>query len=65
VYFMWDTLSTSYLGCNDLATFRKEELEVLTEVPSEGKTSKKAGSGQHINVAKEINAEKFYDFFLA
>lgn len=43
-YYMWDTLCTSYLGCDNLATFRKEELEVIADTPEEGRTKKAPGT---------------------
>jgi len=63
-YFMWDTLCTAYLGCDELATFRKIEIDISVKSPSEGRTFKSPGNGKWVNVADNINKEKFYKYFL-
>jgi len=63
-YFMWDTLAVAYLGCPKLCTFRRLELDVETQAPSEGKTYKKPGNGQWVNVADNVNVDGFFRYYL-
>lgn len=64
-YYMWDTLCTSYLGCEDMATFRKVELDVEVKRPGWGRTFKSPGNGQWIQVADKINNKAFFDYFIS
>jgi len=62
--YMWDNLAVAYLGCENLSTFRKVELDVSTEAPSEGKSFQKPGSGHWVNVAHEVDADVFEQYYL-
>ena len=64
-YFMWDTLAVAYLGCDKLCTFKRVELDVETEAPSEGKTYRAPGNGHFVNVADNVNVNGFFDYYLA
>jgi purine nucleosidase len=64
-YFMWDVLAVAYLGCDKLCTFRKVELDVEVEAPSEGKTFKAPGSGHWVNVADNVNVDGFFRYYFA
>jgi len=64
-YFMWDTLSVSYLGCDRLCTLKKVELEVLVNPPSEGRTRRKKGCGHFVNMVDNINVDGFFQYYLA
>jgi len=64
-YFMWDVLAVAYLGCDKLCTFRKVELDVEVEPPSEGKTFKSPGSGHWVNIADNVNVDGFFKYYLA
>jgi len=64
-YFMWDTLSVAYLGCDQLCTLKKVEIEVLVNPPSEGRTRRKKGSGFFVNMVDNINVDGFFKYYLA
>lgn len=63
-YFMWDILAAAYLGCDKLCTFRKLEVDVEIEAPSEGKTTKAPGTGYFINIADNVNVDGFFKYYL-
>lgn len=63
-YFMWDTLAVAYLGCEKLCTFRRLEVDVQIEAPSEGKTFKAPGTGYFVNVADNVNVDGFFRYYL-
>jgi len=66
VYYMWDTLCTSYLGCPGLIQeFRMEQLDILTEKPSAGNTVRKPNNdGRFVKVAYKVDREILYEFFI-
>lgn len=63
-YFMWDVLSTTYLGIPEAFTSEKLELAVQTQVPAEGHTYRSPGNQQWIHVMKSVNKEAFYQYVL-
>lgn len=62
-YFMWDMLTTAYLGTNEYVTFRCLELDISLEPETEGKVIKTPGSGTFVKVADKIDVDKYYDYF--
>ncbi|MBI1879359.1 MAG: nucleoside hydrolase [Chloroflexi bacterium] len=64
VYYMWDTLTTGYLGAPQFITFREVTTEVIAAGPSAGRI-KVAESGRLIRAADTVDAEGFLDYVLA
>jgi purine nucleosidase len=62
--YMWDTLFTSFLGCDRMTKFRRIELDVDNKRPGIGRTIKAPGSGNWVNVACQIDKEKFFRYYL-
>ena len=62
-YFMWDMLTTAYLGTNDYVMFRVLELDISLDPETEGKVIKTPGSGNYVKVADKIDVDKYYDYF--
>ena len=64
-YFFWDTLCTSYLGCEGMAEFEMIEIEILPlGHESQGKTARKPGCGRWVKVPIKVDKEKFFQFFI-
>ncbi len=63
-YFMWDVLSTTYLGIPEAFASEKLELGVRTQVPSEGHTYRSPGNKQWVHVMKSVDKEIFYGYVL-
>ena len=63
-YFMWDVLATSYLSIPEAFTSERVEIEVETELPSEGRTYRKPGSEQWVEVIKTVDVDRFYAYIL-
>lgn len=64
-YCMWDVLAIGYLGCDQLTTFRKVELDVITKGPKEGKTERSPGNGHWVNVADVVNVDGFFRYYFS
>lgn len=63
-YYMWDMLTTAYLGTKNYVQFRKIELDAIVEEgENEGKIIKTEGSGNVIKVASKIDVKNYYDYF--
>lgn len=62
-YYMWDMLTTAYVGTNEYVQFRKLELDVIVDGKEEGKIIKTPGSGTFVKVADKIDLQKYYDYF--
>lgn len=63
-YFMWDVLSTSYLGIPEAFTSEKVELSVKTKLPAEGQTYRSPVNGNWVHVVKTVDKEAFYAYVL-
>ncbi len=63
-YFMWDVLSTSYLGIPDAFSSEEIELEVNIRVPAEGQTYRSTGSEKWAHVIKTVDKDAFYKYVL-
>lgn len=57
-YYMWDVLSTAYLGV-DAGTlrFERQEIEGIVAEPSAGRTKRSPGSGQWVEVAVGVDKD--------
>lgn len=63
-YFMWDVLSTTYLGIPESFTSEKVELGVKTELPAEGQTFRSPGNRNWVSLMKTVDKEAFYGYVL-
>ncbi|MDW3195081.1 MAG: nucleoside hydrolase [Cytophagales bacterium] len=63
-YFMWDVLSTTYLGIPQTFTSERAELAVRTELPAEGQTIRAAGNENWVHIVKTVDREAFYGYVL-
>lgn len=61
-YFMWDILATSYLGIPDAFVLEKVELEIHPTGHHAGQTFRKSGSGKWVQMATNVNKERFYQY---
>ncbi|NJN95590.1 MAG: nucleoside hydrolase [Anaerolineales bacterium] len=64
IYFMWDTLTTGYLGGSQFMTFREAQTEVVATGPSAGRI-KEVESGRLVRVADQVDVAGFLDYLLA
>ena len=64
IYFMWDTLTTGYLGAPQYMTFRQIRSQVVSYGPSAGRIKEVAEGGKLIQVAAEVDAEGFQNYLL-
>lgn len=63
-YFMWDVLSTTYLGIPQAFTSERAELTVDTQLPAEGRTYRSPGNEHWVQVIKTVDKEAFYGYVL-
>ena len=64
-YYFWDTLCTSYLGCEGLAQYQNIEIEITPKgEKGEGKTARKKGNGRWVKVPMSVDKDKFFKFFI-
>lgn len=63
-YFMWDVLSTTYLGIPEAFTSERAELAVRTQLPAEGQTIRSEGNDSWVHVVKTVDKQAFYGYVL-
>jgi inosine-uridine nucleoside N-ribohydrolase len=63
-YFMWDTLTTGYLGAAHCMTFREARTEVIPTGPSAGRIKEGAAGNKVIRVADRVDVPQFYAYLL-
>lgn len=63
-YFMWDVLSTTYIGIPEAFTSERAELAVNTQLPAEGQTYRSPGSENWVHLVKTVDQEAFYGYVL-
>lgn len=63
VYFMWDTLATSYLSLKEYFDVELIKASVSSKPPNEGQTIIDP-NGHQVKIASNVNKEKFYDYLL-
>lgn len=64
VYFMWDTLTTGYLGAPQFMTFRQVHTEAVPSGPSAGRIKEVAEGGKLVRVADQVDVEGFHNYLL-
>ena len=60
IYYMWDVLTTGYLGRPDLFTLKEWETEIVTTGVSQGRTQVVAG-GRKVLALDTVNKQAFLD----
>lgn len=63
VYFMWDTLATSYLSLKEYFDVEHVNAKVSSKPPNEGQTMLDT-DGYKVRIASNVNKKKFYDYLL-
>ncbi|MFP6334235.1 purine nucleosidase, partial [Bacillus subtilis] len=60
-YFLWDVLTTAYVGKPELVQKEQQKLGVLTHGPSQGRTFKRE-EGRNVNIINDVNRDAFFDY---
>lgn len=60
-YFLWDVLTTAYVGNPDLIEMKRINSIVHTHGPSQGRTEETA-DGRPVNVVYDVNRDAFFDY---
>ncbi|MFY0544796.1 nucleoside hydrolase [Brevibacillus sp. H7] len=60
-YYLWDVLTTSYIGSTDFAKGREVRCKVHTEIPSQGRIEECA-QGRPVTAMEEVDVEGFFDY---
>jgi len=60
-YYLWDVLTTAYVGCPDLVKTKTVHAIVHTDGPSQGRTEEKE-DGRPVNVVYDVNRDAFFDY---
>ncbi|MCJ8014581.1 nucleoside hydrolase [Paenibacillus sp. KQZ6P-2] len=60
-YFLWDVLTTAYVGNRDLVKMKRVNSIVHTDGPSQGRT-KETADGRPVNVVYDVNRDAFFDY---
>lgn len=63
-YYMWDTLTTGYLGAPRYITFREVRSEVIPHGPSAGRIKEVDQGGKPIRLADTVDVEGFQHYLL-
>jgi len=60
-YYLWDVLTTAFIGKNELVKVQTIHSIVLTDGPSQGRTVETA-DGRPVNVVYDVNRDAFFDY---
>ncbi|GGI39061.1 nucleoside hydrolase [Mammaliicoccus stepanovicii] len=60
-YFLWDVLTTAYVGKPELVTKEEIKIGVLTDGPSQGRTFK-SDEGRIVNIINDVDRDGFFDY---
>ncbi|MGK9044921.1 nucleoside hydrolase [Mammaliicoccus vitulinus] len=60
-YFLWDVLTTAYVGKPELVTKEAQKISVITDGPSQGRTFK-SEEGRTVNIINDVDRNGFFDF---
>ncbi|MBU7592548.1 nucleoside hydrolase [Metabacillus halosaccharovorans] len=60
-YYLWDVLTTAFVGKPDLVKVQTINSIVLTEGPSQGRTVETA-EGRPVNVVYDVDRDSFFDY---
>lgn len=60
-YFLWDVLTTAYIGKPDLVQYKSLNVDVKFKGPSQGRTFIKE-SGRPIKVVTDVKHDDFFNY---
>lgn len=60
-YFLWDVLTTAYVGKPELVKKESQKVSVITDGPSQGRTFK-SDEGRMINIINDVDRDGFFDY---
>ncbi len=60
-YYLWDVLTTAFVGNRDLVKVQTVNSIVVTDGPSQGRTVEK-NDGRPVNVVYDVNRDAFFDY---
>lgn len=60
-YYLWDVLTTAFIGKPELVKTKSVISTVITEVPSQGRTVE-SESGREVSVVYDVEASDFFDY---
>ncbi|MBF0718190.1 nucleoside hydrolase [Staphylococcus sciuri] len=60
-YFLWDVLTTAYVGKPELVKKETQKVSVITDGPSQGRTFK-SDEGRMINIINDVDRDGFFDY---
>ncbi|REH82897.1 nucleoside hydrolase [Staphylococcus felis] len=61
-YFLWDVLTTAYVGKPDLVQKETVKAAVITKGPSQGRTYMDPNHGREINIIHHVDHDAFFDY---
>lgn len=61
-YFLWDVLTTAYVGKPELVEHQKVRASVITNGPSQGKTYVDEDHGRELNVVNDVKHNEFFNY---
>lgn len=62
-YFLWDVLTTAYVGKPELVKKESQKVSVITDGPSQGRTFK-SDEGRMINIINDVDRDGFFDYMI-
>ncbi len=63
-YYMWDTLTTGYLGAPEFITLRQVRAQAIPNRPSAGRIKEVTAGGTVIQAADSVDVDGFLDYIL-
>jgi purine nucleosidase len=60
-YYLWDVLTTAFIGKSDLVKVETVNSIVITDGPSQGRTVE-TPDGRPVNVVYDVNRDAFFDY---
>ncbi|HWO78729.1 MAG TPA: nucleoside hydrolase [Bacillus sp. (in: firmicutes)] len=60
-YYLWDVLTTAFVGNRDLVKVERLYSKVITDGPSQGRTVE-AADGRPVNLVYDVNRDAFFDY---
>lgn len=61
-YFLWDVLTTAFVGKPELVQVEEVQAEVVTQGPSQGRTKRVAEGGRTIRLVNDVQREDFFNY---
>ncbi|MET3697829.1 purine nucleosidase [Bacillus oleivorans] len=60
-YYLWDVLTTAFVGNSDLVKVERLHSKVITDGPSQGRTVE-AKDGRSVNLVYDVDRDAFFDY---